>query len=151
MMFLRWQGRKRQTPDSGSYGDWLKDEQGTEVRNKRASFLRVRHETGKQDICWAAILVESIRINGKPRQRHIAYLGSITDSRIEVVHQRRYFWDNVLDGLDRQANRMSIADRKRIEAAIALKVPRLTRQEHEDSVRVCVWSHDHPPYRPPLE
>ena len=36
------------------------------------------------DTHWAAILAESSRIDGKPTQRHIAYLGGITESAIEL-------------------------------------------------------------------
>ena len=35
------------------------------------------------DTHWAAILVESLRIDGKPTQKHIAYLGGIIESAIE--------------------------------------------------------------------
>jgi hypothetical protein len=100
-----------------------------------------------------AVLVESVRVDGKPRQRHIACLGSITDSRIEVVHQRRYFWDELCARLDRLGNQMSLDDRRRCEAAIALKVPRLSREEHEQSVAICVKDYpigERPPYRPPV-
>jgi hypothetical protein len=70
------------------------------------------------------VLVESARVEGKPRQRHVAWLASITESRIEVVHQRRHFWDGVYERL---ANQLSVEDRRKIEAAIALKVPRLSK------------------------
>jgi hypothetical protein len=79
-----------------------------------------------------AILVESVRVDGRPRQRHIACLGSITESPIEVDHQRRYFWDAIYDQLDRL--RIAIADRRKIEMAIELKVPRLSRNQHEASI-----------------
>jgi hypothetical protein len=105
------------------------------------------------------ILVESVRADSKPRQRHVAYLGGITESAIQITAQRRYFWEAVLDGLDRLHNRMSIADRRKIEAAIALKVPRLTREEHEaciaDTAQILGrdWVSEHPeirkPWRPP--
>jgi hypothetical protein len=139
-MFMRWQSRKRQQPDIGPWHDALRDETGECVRNKRWDLLRTRIRadgTVGLDVRWSAVIVESVRVNGKPRQRYVSHLASITESRIEVVHQRRYFWDAVLDGLDRLGNRMSVEDRQRIEAAIALKVPRLTREEHEASVEEC--------------
>ena len=115
-MFVRWQSRKRSRSEFG---------RGPDVR-------------------WSAILVEAIRINGKPRQRHTAYLGSITESAIAIVHQRRYFWDEVLDGLER----LGIEHTKRIEAAIARKVPRLSREEHEASVRLVTNSYGLGPQKP---
>jgi hypothetical protein len=159
-MYLRWQSRKRGQPDVGKLGAEVKDAHGQYVLNKRGNYLRTRADTGTQDVRWAAVVVESVRVNGKPRQRHISYLASTTESRIAVVHQRRYFWDEVLDGLDRLGNRMSIEDRKRIEAAVALKVPRLTREEHESSIEKCTtdilqnFGEDigpQKPYRPPLK
>ena len=65
------------------------------------------------------------------QQKHIARLASITESRIEVVHQRRYFWDEVHERLDQLGNRISLYDRRRIEAAI---VPRLSQAEHDASI-----------------
>jgi hypothetical protein len=155
-MYLRWQSRKRNRPDIGHYGDVIRDAEGyAALRDRRGGVLRTCRDTGTQDVRWAAIIVESVRIDGKPRQRHVAYLASTTESRIAVVHQRRYFWDEVLDGLDRLMNRMSIEDRTRVEAAIALKVPRLTREEHEASVKECTETFpdtgQHKPYRRPLE
>jgi hypothetical protein len=159
-MYLRWQSRKLQRPKFGYYGGEVRDSNGEYVYNGRGNLLRTRKATGTQDVRWATILVENKRVNGKPRQRHVAFLASVTDSQIEVIHQRRYFWDNVLDTLDRLDNRLSRDDRKRIEAAIALKVPRLTREEHEASVDHCrktmsrnfgIDLGDQPPYREPVE
>jgi hypothetical protein len=70
-MFVRWQGRER----------WC----------YRSTF------GGTDDVNWSAILAESVRVDGKPRQRHVAYLGGITESAMRIMHQRRYFWDKVLD------------------------------------------------------
>ena len=68
-------------------------------------------------------MVESVRIDGKPCQRHVAWIASITESANEIVSQRRYFWDDVHERLDRLGNRISVEDRRHIEAAIARKVP----------------------------
>jgi hypothetical protein len=159
-MFIRWQKRKRNRPKFGSFGNELRDESGADyLRDGRGGLLRVRADTEELDVAWSVILVESVRADGKPRQRHVAYLGGITESAIQITAQRRYFWEAVLDGLDRLHNRMSIADRRKIEAAIALKVPRLTREEHEASIADTAqilgrdWVSEHPeirkPWRPP--
>jgi len=71
---------------------------------------------------WRAILVESVRSNGAPRQRHIAYLGSIYSEHIERLGARVAFWDRVLAALDKLHNRLSEADRAQIVAAVARKV-----------------------------
>ena len=79
---------------------------------------------------WSALLVESQRIDGKPVQRHVAYLGGITESAIELPAQRAFFWKGVTQQLDRLA--VSEDDRARIEAAVEAKVPRLTRREYNE-------------------
>jgi hypothetical protein len=156
-MFVRWQSRVRNRPQFGHYGAEVKDKRGNLLRDERLGILLTCKATGRQDVRWSAILVETARVDGKPRQRHVAYLASITESAAEIVSQRRHFWDAVLDGLDRLANRVSPEDRKRIETAIALRVPRLTREEHEASVKDAAlvlgaeWAELHPekPYRQP--
>jgi hypothetical protein len=105
-MFVRWQKRKR----------------------KSRAFGGGRRDT---DTHWAAILAESVRVDGEPTQQHVAYLGGITDSAIEISAQRAYFWASVAQQLDRLANRISKDARARIEDAIEKKVPRLTRKEFD--------------------
>ena len=110
-----------------------------------------------QDVRWTAAVVESVLVDGNPRQRQVALLASITESEIEIVHHRRYFWDAVHERLDQLGDRMSIDDRRRIEAAITHKVPRLSPEEHDASVKE-VQKYDllfrgpaieHKPYRAP--
>jgi hypothetical protein len=134
-MFVRWQKRKRQRPALGYHGGEVRDDADRAVYNKRGSWLRTRRSADGsslgQDIHWAAILAESTRVDGKPTQRHIAYLGGITDSALEHPAHRGYFWQEVMQRLDQLANRVLKDDRTRIEEAIAEKVPRLTRQEYD--------------------
>jgi hypothetical protein len=104
-MFVRWQKRTRR---SRAFG-----------RDPR-----------RTDTHWAAILAESSRVDGKPTQRHIAYLGGITESAIELPAQRAFFWREVALQLDQLA--VSKDDRARIEAAVEAKVARLTRQEYNE-------------------
>lgn len=80
-------------------------------------------------------MVENVRVGGKPTQRHIAYLGSITDSAIAIVHQRCWFWESVTERLDRLGNRVSSEKRKSIEAAIAKKVRRPTKAQYDRCLR----------------
>ena len=110
-MFVRWQKRKRKSRAFGR------------------AFGRGRRDT---DTHWAAILAESVRVDGKPTQQHVAYLGGITDSAIEIAAQRAYFWASVAQQLDRLANRISKDNRARIEDTIEKKVPRLARKEYDE-------------------
>ena len=156
-MYVRWQSRKRQQPEFGSYAGKVHDKAGRPVRNKRGSLLHTRRRADGsvgQDVRWTAIIVENVRICGQPRQRHLASLASITESRMEgkgSIHAHRYFWDEVYERLDQLDNRISVDDRRRIEEAVARKAPRLSRTEHDASVETCAAVHDfeQKPYRPP--
>jgi hypothetical protein len=101
-MFVRWQKRQRRVRAFG-------------------------RRTGP-DTHWAAILVESVRAAGEPTQRHIAYLGGITESAIKLPAQRAFFWQKVVQRLDQLA--LGIYDRMCTEDALEDKVPRLTRKEY---------------------
>src|SRR5262245_62089640 len=130
-MYLRWQGRKRQTPCFGSWAGEAQDEHGEPLRNRRWNLIRLREAsdgTLKQDIHWTAILCENVRINGRPTRRHIACLGSITESGIDIPTQVVWFWGRITEVLGRLGNRISAEDRKRIEAAIAVKVPKVSEE-----------------------
>jgi hypothetical protein len=104
-MFIRWQKRER-----WGWG-----------RNKPV------------DVHWGAVLIQAVRVDGKPRQRHVAYLGSFTERGIESVHQRGWFWDRVTARLDAPSNRLTDEDRNRIITELAAKVLVPTRQEYAKS------------------
>jgi hypothetical protein len=65
-----------------------------------------------------AILVESVRVDGKPVQKHIAVLGSTSIDGGD----RPQFWYEVTTQLRRLSNRISPQDRERIGEAIGKKV-----------------------------
>jgi hypothetical protein len=86
-----------------------------------------------------AILVESSRVDGKPKQRHIAYLGSAHGH--PDVHYRAWWWHHMTAKLDQLGNRIGDA-RPKIEAALAEKVPPVTAVEvtafdlqHQEKIR----------------
>jgi hypothetical protein len=105
-MFIRWQAHR------------------TRDRIRRTERIR-----------WAVILVESKRIDGKPRQRHVAYLGSFDDSYLERICVRGFFLKKVADRLDRLGNRISPDARSRIDAAIAKRLPPLTPEQYQECER----------------
>ena len=119
-MFVRWQKRKRK---SRAFG-------------------------GRRGVAthWAAILAENVRVDGEPTQRHVAYLGGITDSGIEADAQRAFFWQKATEQLDRLANRVSKDDRARIEDTIEKRVRRLTRKEYDECLarRVALGLEEYP-------
>jgi hypothetical protein len=109
-MYLRWQTRNRKRSDFGPC--W------------------------ESDLSWYAILVEAVRIEGKPRQKHVAYLGSFTESQIALSNQRIFVWESMIERLDTLANRISPKDRKTIEAALAKKIGRRpTKSQRETAHR----------------
>ena len=79
------------------------------ARGKRQRQLTDAHARLK------AVLVEAVRVDGKPRQQHVAFLGSTS---IDGGDRRR-FWGDVTARLARLSNRVPPQDRKRIVAAIA--------------------------------
>jgi hypothetical protein len=80
----------------------------------------------------ASAAAAGVRVEGKPAPRHVAYLGGITESAIEIAAQRCFFWDKVTEHLDGLHNRLSPEDRQRIESAVAKKVAGpLTKEERE--------------------
>jgi hypothetical protein len=73
-----------------------------------------------------ARLVESLRIDGKPRQRFIAYIGSIEEPN--DGGDRIDFWDVTSRVLNYLVNRLG-DERPKIEAALDARVPRPTAQD----------------------
>ena len=98
-----------------------------------------------------AVLCESVRVEGKPKQRHVAFLGTIEESwlprffdevdveeaeRMKVagwyrrgVEARHWFWWRVSRKLDALDNRLLRGEREKLEAALAKVIPRPTQSE----------------------
>jgi hypothetical protein len=77
----------------------------------------------------SARLVESVRVNGQPRQRFVAFLGSFEDASdgralnpSYMVEQRVRFWRNARDVLDGLGERITAGQRRDIEAALVRRV-----------------------------
>src|ERR1041385_1799353 len=98
-MFIRWKRRKKAQPKPGRC-------------------LRKRADKGDSLYC---VLVESKRVDGRPRQKAIAYLGSVDEGDRERLCIRVNFWDHLLPILDRL--RIDPTERSKIEAAIESSVP----------------------------
>jgi hypothetical protein len=92
-----------------------------------------RSDWGKPDIAWNAVLLDPIRINGKPRHRYIGCIASIKQSRIDMDDAclRCWFWDHALEQLHQFSNQVNELDRKRIIAMLSEKVPMPTRAEYK--------------------
>jgi hypothetical protein len=95
-----------------------------------------------------AILVESVRVGGKPRQRHVAFLGSMSlwqsDHHLAKMNRDTVirFWRRVRGRLDKLHNRITADDRKKILADIAKKIgkpPTAAQLKAYDKRRVAFW------------
>src|SRR5271170_1497398 len=130
-MYVRWQSRKRKHPNFGTWR-WANDRLCQLYRHDN-------EEEWRQDVAWRAILVENTRVGGKPKQRHIAYLASFTESQVGAESQRIWIWQAISARLDNLSNRISATDRKRIETAIEEKIgpPPTTAQVEEAHRRVA--------------
>ena len=125
-MFVRWQSRIRMHPhpvdDMGRGLRYLLDKRsgvapaGPQIKIGNR-YVAIRAKTAKPDVHLAAILVKSVRRNGKPTQQHVAYLGGITESQTEHLNPRWSFWDEVTRKLT-QLN-LPRKERRRIEDAVA--------------------------------
>ena len=93
-MFVRWQEYKSQ------------------AKSRRLRAFRKKH--GQHRL--RAMLVETVRIDGKPHQRYLAYLGSVQADR----RDRPRFWYDVTRKLDQC--RLPREERNRIKSAIAKKI-----------------------------
>jgi hypothetical protein len=74
-----------------------------------------------------ALLVESVRIDGKPHQRHVAYLFSIWHGEEDKLGDRHWqvrWWVEASDRLDELGDRVKPEDRRKIEKALAQKIGR---------------------------
>ena len=87
-----------------------------------------------------AVLVECRRINGRPRQSTVGYLGSIRERHVGKTAREHFrFWACVDDRLDELW--LDTVTRLSIEASVAARVPRITAENeavfNAETERVC--------------
>src|SRR6202043_1605187 len=75
------------------------------------------------------------RINGKPRQPHVAYLANIIETEIDDTRSRCRFWEEVVRELDNLSNLVPADDRRHLEQAIGHRVPCPTRRQYDGFYR----------------
>jgi hypothetical protein len=95
------------------------------VRWKRRA--RKRTLAGESTQLLTATLVESRRVDGKPRQHIVAYLGSIHDVQLKYPLPSERFWRAASNRLD--ALGLHDVERTVIEAALSEVVPRPQPEE----------------------
>ncbi len=108
----------------------------------------VRWKTDKANRL-TAVLVKSVRRDGKPRQKIIGYLASIAHPHEYFIQKQEYrykFWKAVDDKLDfvQRCDDVTVEQRRLIENKIAQTVPRptpkyLKRIGEEESPYCAAW------------
>src|SRR5262245_5726237 len=81
----------------------------------------------------SAVLVQSARVNGKPRQRIIRYLATVSEKDLRVTAHRESFWASVDQHLDDLA--IDSALRQQVEEKLTAVVARPTPAELEQLER----------------
>lgn len=101
-------------------------------------YVRWKRRAQKKTSRWnpdpqllAAYLVESRRVDGKPRQRVVAYLGSIGEGFLGEAGPRAYFWRQANSRLDALA--LSPPARATVESALLQVVRRPSADELNDA------------------
>ena len=90
------------------------------VRWKKRAMTSYRRRNGQTAL--TAVLVESQRVDGKPRQRTISYLGTITQELVINPFRQTSFWASAERRLAQQG--LDDATRARLEASLLRVVPR---------------------------
>ena len=70
------------------------------------------------------VLVESRRVDGKPRQRQLAYLGTIREDRVATAEAADAFWRRTEEVLHRLGLPPDAPEGARVRSAISTRVPR---------------------------
>ncbi len=92
---------------------------------------RRRVRRGKSSPLLTAVLVESRRVDGDPRQRTIAYLGGIREAYVDVREwEHRAFWRGVDERLD--ALGLDPEVRARVEASVEARVRRVSPENQAE-------------------
>ena len=105
------------------------------VRWKRQALtgrsVKYNASLGRSKDKLTAILVESHRVDGRPRQRFVSYLGTIREWTLKdrVYWHLVDFWVSVDKNLD--ALQIDQVTRQAIETRIAERVPRPTTQDRQ--------------------
>jgi hypothetical protein len=105
-------------------------------RLRRPKTTALRHYPAEYSLY--AVLVESERQHGKPRQRFIAHLASIREGYLDTPTHQSAFWRDAQAALD--ALDLTAGVRELLEAALALRVPCPTDEEVAALQAEAAWA-----------
>jgi hypothetical protein len=115
-MFVRWKRRER--TERGKLIEKKSVGKKSATNNHRYSRRYESLRTG--DWVKSAVVVESVRTPAGPRLKHVCYLGSIREAKIDDYYHQRDFWTSVKRNLD--AARIVGKERRTIETALSAVV-----------------------------
>lgn len=134
-MYVRWQHRATSTRQGPvglttvarlpTAGDLALEAAAVAVSRSAPWRRRFRRPKPPKPPALVAVVVESRRIGGQPRQRLVKYVGSIRLDDVHLPSARREFWDRAAVRLAQ----FTPEARKRLEDAIAAKIPRPPAEE----------------------
>src|SRR5260370_34100573 len=128
-MFVRWQRRIPKHADQRptiraaalpTAADLALEAAAVAVSRSAPWRRRVPRPKRPKPAALVAIVVESQRMGGQPRQRLVQYVGSIRIDDVHLPSARREFWDRAAVRLAQ----FTPEDRQRFENAIGIKIPR---------------------------
>ncbi len=100
-MFVRWKRRE----SSYKHRGWI--------------FRNIALERGAT---ISAVLVESVRVDGKPRQRFICHLAKVREKQLDEKFTPFHFWRNATNKL--ASLPLDDSEKKKIEDQLSAKIPR---------------------------
>jgi len=65
----------------------------------------------------------------RPTRQHIAYLGGILQDDVKHVERRAAFWAKATAKLDALSKRVSPEERRKLEAALEVRIPKPSSEE----------------------
>lgn len=96
------------------------------VRSQGIDPDSVLMQPAREDYALDAVLVESRRVDGQPRQRHVGHLASIREH--ELIAGWPYALDRFWAAVERRLIALAVpeGDRDRVRDTLAKRVPRVT-------------------------
>jgi len=118
------------------YVRWKKQKRSKKVDAYYFIQSSTHPQLGKREACLlTAYLVENTRIDGKPKQKILSYLGSINDAKIINSGANEVFWKSVDTHL--KALNLKRDQRADIEQKLQLRVPKMRWQELYEISRIA--------------
>ncbi len=111
-MFVRWKRRESSYKQTSAYGRDMAADRGATI---------------------SAVLVESIRVEGKPRQKFICHLAKLRERKRDYESTPFIFWRDAIGKLDSLPLDEDV--RKKIEVQLAAKIPRPSDAEMTEFLR----------------